>query len=69
MEQNKNDEYINKQTNKKENSNESSVKYGNVNRPDKKWAQKKSFMISYIITLIIFVLCTGKFSPSTKSSR
>ena len=27
------------------------------------------FMISCITTLIIFVLCSGKFSPSTKSSR
>ena len=45
------------------------IKYGQVNRPYKKWIQKKSFMVSCITTLIIFVLCSGKFSPSTKSSR
>ena len=51
------------------NKNKSSVKYGQVNRPYKKWIQKKPFMVSCITTLIIFVLCSGKFSPSTKSSR
>ena len=42
-----------------------------MNRPYKKWIQKKPFMLSCIttlITLIIFVLCAGKFSPSTKSN-
>ena len=39
-----------------------------MNKPYKKWIQKKPFMISCITTLIIFVLCSGKFSPSTKSS-
>ena len=47
----------------------SSVKYGQVNRPYKKWIQKKPFMVSCITTLIIFVLCKGKFSPNTKSSH
>ena len=46
----------------------SSVKYEQVNRLYKKWIQKKPFMVSCITTLIIFVLCNGKFSPSTKSS-
>ena len=35
-----------KQISKKKNTNKSSVKYGRVNRPDKKWVQKKSFMVS-----------------------
>ena len=42
-----------------------------MNRPYKKWIQKNQFMLSCIttlITLIIFVLCAGKFSPSTKSN-
>ena len=42
-----------------------------MNRPYKKWIQKNPFMLSCIttlITLIIFVLCAGKFSPSTKSN-
>ena len=53
------------------NTNKSSVKYGQVIRPYKKWIQKKPFMLSCIttlITLIIFVLCAGKFSPSNKSN-
>ena len=44
------------------------VKYGQVNRPYKKWIQRKSFMASCITTLIIFVLCSVKFSPHNKSS-
>ena len=42
-----------------------------MNRPYKKWIQKKPFMLSCIttlITLIIFVLCAGKFSPSNRSN-
>ena len=53
------------------NTNKSSVKYGQVNRPYKKWIQKKPLMLNCIttlITLIIFVLCAGKFSPSNKSN-
>ena len=68
--QNINDKYINK--NKQEidtNTNKSSVKYGQVNSSYKKWIQEKSFMVSCITTLMLFVFCTGKFSPSTKSSR
>ena len=43
------------------NKNKSSVKYGQVNRPYKKWIQKKPFMVNCI-------LYTMKFSASTKSS-
>ena len=50
------------------NKNKSSVKYGQVNRPYKKWIQKKPFMVNCITTLTIFVLYTMKFSASTKSS-
>ena len=70
--QNIDDEYIYIYKKKQEiNTNKSSVKYGQVNRPYKKWIQKKPFMLSCIttlITLIIFVLCAGKFSPSNKSN-
>ena len=45
----------------------SSVKYGQVNRPYKKWIQKKPFMVSCITPLIILVLYNRKFSSSTKS--
>ena len=34
-----------------------------------KMDSEKSFMVSCITTLIIFVLCSGKFSLSNKSSR
>ena len=47
----------------------SSVKYGQVNRPYKKWIQKKPFMVSCITTVRIFVLFTKKFSPHPKSTR
>ena len=69
--QNIDDQYIYIYKKQEINTNKSSVKYGQVNRPYKKWIQKKPFMLSCIttlITLIIFVLCAGKFSPSTKSN-
>ena len=40
-----------------------------MNKTDKKWVLKKPLMVSCIITLIIFVCCTGKFSSSTQSLR
>ena len=55
--QNISNEYL-KKTNKKL-IQTSSVKYGQVNRPYKKWIQKKPFMVSCITTLIIFVLVVG----------
>ena len=65
--QNVNNKYI---KNKKEiNTNKPSVKYGQVNRPYKKWIHKKPFMVSCITTLINFVRSTGKLSPSTKSNH
>ena len=67
--QNIDDEYI--KSKQEINTNKSSVKYGQVIRPYKKSIQKKPFMLSCIttlITLIIFVLCAGKFSPSNKSN-
>ena len=43
-----------------------SAKYGQLNKTDKRWVQKKPLMVSCIITLILFVFCTGKFSPITQ---
>ena len=43
-----------------------SVKYGQLNKTDKKWVQKKPLMVSCIITLKIFVFCSGKLSPITQ---
>ena len=37
----------------------SSEKYGQVKRPDRKWVQKKSFMVSCITTLTIFFFVLG----------
>ena len=66
--QNINNKYIYKNINKKFiYTNKSSVKYGQVNRPYKKWIQKKPFMVSCITPLIILVLYNRKFSSSTKS--
>ena len=43
-----------------------SAKYGQLNKTDKRWVQKKPLMVSCIITLILFVFCTGKFSSITQ---